>query len=333
MYVLVLGWFGKNNAGDDRIGEVLAKLLPDVNLCFMPVGSFAFSLANRFDAVIMVAGIIHERSSIIRDIDKWVNEVKVPIYLLGVGSEYLPNTSKDKIAQLIDRAQFVYVRDSESKIILGDNEKIIVGPDLTFADPFEIVNYNVNSENQFKWLINLRETKFKNINWDEIRSGISRVNSKPVAWVLERSEQHIYDNLGICQMIDFQKKRDISGFHYISAMRLHGLIFSIQMAIPFSAISYHHKVDMLMKDIGKSDICFQPCDFHNLINFVNTLDNTYLISERESLIDIRNKYNKATHEILIRFKEIFEANRYKQQNILRKRILFYVSRMVLKRVH
>jgi polysaccharide pyruvyl transferase WcaK-like protein len=333
MNVLALGWFGKGNAGDDRLGEVLAKLLPDVNLCFMPIGSFAFSLANRFDAIIMVAGIFHERSPIITEIDKWINEVKVPIYMLGIGSEYLPNTSKDKIAQLIERAQFVYVRDSESKTILGNNEKIIVGPDLTFFDPFEIVNYNISSNNQIKWLINLRETKFKNINWDEISSRISRVNSKPVAWILEGSEKHIYDNLGLCQRIDFQKKREISGFHYISAMRLHGLIFSIQMGIPFSAISYHHKVDMLMKDIGKSDICFQPFDFHSLINFVSTLDNKYLIDERESLIDIRNKYNKATHDILTNFKEIFDGNRHKQRNILRKRILFYISRIVLKKAH
>jgi len=244
------------------------------------------------------------------------------------------NDMKRTVNLLLEKSNFVLVRDKESRELLGNHSKTIVGHDLTFlysydlVDPIEqrIVGLNLRDWRWFRaelggkyWaLLNILDKNVKSFKkiwpfrkWDESKF-VNLLHSFkaeifPMPFYLEEK------GLGFVSDVDVLRRYfdwvpttfDISWFkkiRYLVAMRFHVILFSVQCGIPFICISYQPKCTRFCQSIGMNHYCLDPfSDYNKIIDKLFDLENNYetirqnLVLQRQKL---SNDINYLMNEIL-----------------------------------
>lgn len=169
--ILVYGWYGHNNVGDELMSEALRKIFPAHNLQFVDI--IRNDALAETDLVIIGGGSF---LSFPLTIDKLASKsiFDKPIVYAGIGAE--TDVHQDHIPHL-QRACGVFIRSLPSKqfaTIRPDAEQI---PDLSLTFVDDIANVN---KRQDKLLLVLPNA--------EVVPDISSPNWKHVAWNYYKSE-------------------------------------------------------------------------------------------------------------------------------------------------
>lgn len=295
MKLAILGYYGANNAGDDRIQLAIKAGLSQHELSFFHAWGDLKTKRNEIEGhdclIIGGGGLIIRNANAHCEL---LEAITIPLVILGIS---ISRNSKDnrKFIGLISRkAIFINVRDQVSADIFKRHSpkcEVLKSFDLTFLIPFQPNDSAVNSQRigislrtwhdfkaeQFSYLYHRK-------NW--LRHQLKKVNvNYPILkyWDIKLFESIILqvpgNKIGI--LMDGEKDRNalnsikldaiqnfdpatFSQLEVVIAMRLHTCIFATQMGIPFIALNYMEKVRNYCKEINHEEYCLDLNEMHKL---------------------------------------------------------------------
>jgi len=240
---------------------------------------------------------------------------------------------------LLQKSDFVYVRDKHSKKVLYNHPKVIVGPDITFMYPFpisKVVRKDIWALNILDWHwwdaelygpkynlffhLNTRYPHFKDYypgkKWD-LDKFVDIVKNKchqiePFALYFDKN----FIDGGDLAWKYFQKrihKFTITPLHksrYLISMRYHGLLFACQTGIPFISLSYERKNTNFCKDIGLSKLAIKLKDYQKLESKMVYLKKNYS-PIRKTFLAYRKKAQAEVKNIFIMLEKQMLSSRTK----------------------
>ncbi len=276
----LIGWYGHGNAGDERILYCLRRLFAGDELLVTRSFDDAWGRLNelnRCDFVLLGGGGL-----IVRGFNRYARlfeSLRVPFGCIGLGVEARHADNETLIQVLLDRAEFVLVRDTASQQRLKCYPNVQVGPDLTFLYPYEVAKWPEDDvcglslrpwafwEAEFRgrrdrlmrWLsrrLPALEPLYPLKKWDPARAVavVRRRCAQVVPLPLHCSPQgdsDVHVLRRFFQKVDGRFRPESLGrCRYLVGMRLHSLIFACQTAIPFVSLSYQPKNVAFCADLG-----------------------------------------------------------------------------------
>ena len=289
MKIAVFGWYGHDNAGDERIKYCLNKFLIGLGgierIDFYDLHENAIKgKTNKFDYYDLVivggGGLIlsyHNYHDFILGISTKVITIGV-----SVETELKGNTQKFAKA-LLEKSLVFLVRDHgsyEKLFSLDVAKKVQVSADLTFLEPY--VPLDIQSEKRIG--MNLL-AKFSNCNYSKVTFSILSllnkigINYYPKTICFQRMIRNLNTSFDLCPIPLYCAPQDVSVpdyqmndtnfmkkyFNNVSidfneqlidscqlfiSMRLHGLIFAVQKGVLPITFSIYPKQINFMREVG-----------------------------------------------------------------------------------
>lgn len=326
MKIALIGWYGHNNAGDDRILFALRSFFQSHD--FLITSGFKDALEridqiNQCDYVLIGGGGLILRGT--GQYSGLIDRIKPRMSCVGISIEALHKDNIDFIDAIKQKAEIIYVRDLNSCVLLGANQKVIVGPDLTFLYPYDPKKL---SHKEICGL-NLREWHYANLeHLGKLSTGIKHLDKRfpklkkfyPFSkWEPERLVRTLgrlfVSVLPIPLYTEPNRNNDIkilknyfndvpttfstdtyNQARYFIGMRLHSLIFACQMGIPFLSLSYQPKNKEFCKSIGLN-ASVNLYNLNNLEYLIKNMKENYF-EIREHLLDYTSEQNKHAWKIM-----------------------------------
>lgn len=320
MRIGLIGWYGHANYGDERILYCIKRFFSNYEF-YITSGwedaKLKINELNKCDYILIGGGGL-----ILRDIGKQtslINNFKKPFGFLGVSIEAKDKSMEEFLETIKEKAEFILVRDSQSKKYLDNHYKVIVGPDLTFLYPLDIANEvkedicGLNLRDWYYWkgtLYGNYHNLMKKINskspfietiypfkkWDPSKT-VDILKGKfdciiPLPFYFET------DTVNDAELMSRYFKNvpvtfNTSSFYnirYLIGMRYHSIVFAAQCGIPFISLSYQPKNDTFCSDLGMDVL---NLDIYNIKEIEEKME--YIKNHhneiRNYLITFRQKYN------------------------------------------
>jgi polysaccharide pyruvyl transferase WcaK-like protein len=284
MRIGIIGWYGHDNAGDERILASLKRHFADHDLLITTGFDDAearVAALNRCDYVLIGGGGL-----ILRGMGRYgalVDQLTPPLSCVGISVEAVHEDNRALIDAILHKADVVYVRDSRSKVMLNDHPKVIIGPDLTFLYPFrpiELVQTESCAVNLRAWpywtfeyngrgdqtmrRLHARFPQLQRVyplpQWRPEKA-IAILQQKfdellPVS--LYSEPEHATDSRFLRRFFpdvaDEFDATQLAQCRYVVAMRLHALIFACQMGIPFVSLTYQPKNEVFCRQLDMAHL-------------------------------------------------------------------------------
>ncbi len=281
MDIGAIGWWSYDNAGDLamlaalRCGLAPHRVVP-IDTGFSANPDTIYRL-NKLDYIILGGGTLipGKPTAPFDDFDRWADQFEAPLGVAGLGVDPFPEQYWPAVRTLLDRAEFFYVRDQESRRLLRDHPKVKVAPDLTFAYPLPIRDeIDANDITVTVSGVNLR------------RSGLSSFDPTPWVKVLRSlpvqirgiplSSADVFGEMAILRQLDSESpdRFDPALYHQIDLMigtAFHSILFAVQAGVPVIALDYAPKVHHFMVDNGLRRYLLAPDEYDRLPALVEEL--------------------------------------------------------------
>jgi polysaccharide pyruvyl transferase WcaK-like protein len=281
----IVGWYGHNNAGDDRLLYCLKDFFKGHEILVFSVWSGVkqrMAELNECDFILIGGG-----GMFLRGVGQHVelfHHLKKPFGLVGISveEESIGVSNKglsDLLRFLADNAKFIYVRDKESGVFFEDHSDVIVGPDLTFLRPFEIAKEiesdicGLNVMNWHFWHFPTNSLCHKTMvgvsrfipsiqryypfkMWSEKETvDIVKRNFQEIVPITLYSERGRINDVSVLSRYfkEVPESFDDQLYHrarFFIGMHFHSLIFATQCGIPFLSLTYQPKSKRLCDDLG-----------------------------------------------------------------------------------
>lgn len=324
MKIAVFGWYGHDNAGDERIKFCLHHFLTDLG--GISVVDFydlheeavkgATSKFNSYNLVIIGGGgLILSR----HNYHDFILGIKTKIITIGISVETVLRGNPRKFSQaLIDKSTMILVRDQESynKLkVLDHHNKIKNSFDLTFLNPYEL---NPDTNNQLLGINLLAKTSTSN-SILRLQLKLTRFNRRfyPSTTCFEKMIQELQQSYQLSPIPLYCKKQNIDVLPHqyndilfmkqyfdqvpdsfnsedmdkcdiLLSMRLHGLIFAAQKGIPFLTFSIYPKQINFLKETGTEDNIININELNLVKNKIEALKSN-LENTKNKIIAYRTK--------------------------------------------
>lgn len=327
MRIALIGWYGHDNAGDERILAILRQLFAAADLLLVgDLGHVRPKLdqLNSCDLVLLGGGGL-----ILRGFGVYAcafRDITVPFACIGISVEAVHADNQRLVEVLKDKSEFILVRDARSQQLLGASDKVIVGPDLTFLAPFsiaparraELCGLNLRPWND--WAGEYKGAYHRFMSWTQrhlpavercypgrrwqpgrfVKAlGQEMEAVRPVPLYTEEGVENDQDSLSAyCE--DVPSRFDEALYEhcrYFVGMRLHSLIFACQRGIPFVSLSYQPKNVAFCRGIGMEELSvdlFSPARFRDAVRDMRTRYDDL----REGLVETTQRCQRQIRSII-----------------------------------
>lgn len=299
----IVGWWGGENEGDSYIKNCLVKIFGkdfEIKLIETPFSASGWNLLNinRLDYLIIGGGGLFTFTppSPFDTFDHWGNRLKVPFGLLGIGIQKINEEYQNTIKEIIERANFIVVRDIGSLNVLKPfTQKAIKSPDLTFLYPRRVKRAPVRGLIG----INLRIWNFdENRSYDN-QAWCNVINNLPGnKKSIPLSFLEGIDDRKALQCVQGEKNDEFhvrlySDIEIMIGMRLHSLIFAVQNSIPVIGIAYTPKIKRFFYEIGLEEFCLEVDEY-------NCLESAFYeaLKRKEELSNISSQYTLKAEKLI-----------------------------------
>ncbi|MCO5192593.1 MAG: polysaccharide pyruvyl transferase family protein [Anaerolineae bacterium] len=327
MRIGVIGWYGHDNAGDERILASLRRYFDGHELIVtrsFDDGHARLVELNECDYVLIGGGGLILRGS--GRHSAFVEQIEPPLSCVGISVEAVHEDNQALIDVLLHKADVIYVRDARSRKLLNNHPKVVVGPDLTFLYPFapaDVVEDDVCGVNLRQWAywpfefrgradtimrkLDQRIPRFKRIypfaKWQPQRAidVLRNEFDELIPLSLYSEPGHVTDTRVLSNF--FAQVKDAFDVHqlqqcrYLVAMRLHALIFACQMGIPFISLSYQPKNEEICRQLDMARFSVPLTDLSQLTSAVAALK-TEWSQLREQMLDFTAAQHSKGHAIM-----------------------------------
>ena len=327
MRIGLIGWYGHENAGDDRMLCCLRRFFGMHDL--LVTTSYADALLkmdnlNRCDYVLLGGGgLVLRGFGVYASI---VEQLRPRFACVGISVEAVHRDNIALIEVIQKKAEFILVRDARSRSLLERHYKVIVGPDLTFLYPYAVVDpvdgetCGVNLRHWHYWRCDYRGRYYHFMRaLDRRFPALRRLYPLP-KWLPERALRILSDEFSTLIPVplyteknhtnDSEVLRSFLGevdcrfapdhyrsCRYFVGMRVHSLMFAAQTGIPFVSLSYQPKNEEFCRAIALEHLSVDLCDLSKLRTAISTLKDSY-VEIRQKLIDYRDKSRDEIRQIM-----------------------------------
>ncbi len=319
MKIGVIGWYGHQNAGDERILYCLRRFFEGQE--FLVTSGFGDAAKriddlNRCDYVLLGGGGL-----ILRGLNTYaelIEQMEPPLGCVGLGVEAYHDDNAAFVDALKAKAEFILVRDAESRELLQNHFKVIVSSDLAFLYPLDVVEpaesdtCGVNLRDWYFWkcehggeyykhMMSLSrsnpdiEKEYPHCKWEPakafniIKKKFSNLLAVPLCSENSPKADHVvlksfFDNVDEAIFLP----RIYNSLRYLIGMRLHSLIFACQSGIPFVSLSYQPKNERFCRALGLEKLSVGLFDLSELDSAISVVKDSYS-QLREKLIFERDR--------------------------------------------
>jgi polysaccharide pyruvyl transferase WcaK-like protein len=291
MRIAVFGYYHKRNEGDDRLQHAITDMLGDEHdLVFLRHDTLPpLTFLRTCDWVLIGGGgLIFRRMGIWRDVRRWVLRSGVRVGILGVSVGNISPDMRTDIDELASVAEFFFVRDQESRNMLGYSN-VQVGPDLSWLIPHAYID----RPNNAGVAVNLGYCDPVGFQPEPWMHALLRLDDtlRPLPFYyssVPRSGDYgflakYFDGVHPYFSIDH-----LTRSHVLVGFRYHAITYAIQTGLPFVAIAYDHKVRRLCSEAGLSKLCLPPEEWERLPATLDAV-NTEYEKVRAHLANIRKR--------------------------------------------
>jgi len=264
---LILGWYHKNNAGDDRIAHAFTRWLHDHELWFLPHTEVPpGELLDRIDYVIIGGGsLANQVHGVFKDMERWVRKANLPVYGVSLSISRFDRFQME-FSSIPRSGGLLWLRDSYSHQSLNSPVWAEVGPDITWLHPFDFAEKSMDAKN---WYLNLRP--WDKFSWSprDLGQAVAQLNPnlKPLSFCFNARHP---DNTPLSQI--FPKEALPNDFNpcaffdaeLILAMRFHAIVFAIQSGTPFIALKNSKKLEEMLSSVGLDEFLLDMNDLSAL---------------------------------------------------------------------
>lgn len=134
MNIIVVGFYGVLNAGDDLLQQSIAWLFREHRLTFSRILPTQDAI-QQFDLLILGGGSIWPQHTFFQLADEYAKNLRIPYMVLGVSARSYDAVAVRKTRLLIERAVLFHVRDVQTAKWL-DHPLVHVGTDLFWTAPW-----------------------------------------------------------------------------------------------------------------------------------------------------------------------------------------------------
>ncbi|KKG07237.1 hypothetical protein DU86_04065 [Methanosarcina mazei] len=259
------------------------------------------------------------------------------IFIISVGAgPILSKKAQDLFSDALSMADYITVRDENSKILLEDTLNVrqhieVSGDPALLLDNVREGFTNREKKNIAISIIPFGKKDFFNLKWYKESNYYMEMYEKLIVYLYNKNPSIVFylfssaytdyevilqlekqikeknkkiteENLKVVyvksldDLLEFYRKQDL-----VIGTRMHSLIIAFTQLIPIIAISWQDKVDGFMNHVGMSQHCY------NLNNVSDELDKIYKESERlinesqknkEKLQILKENYTRTTSSIL-----------------------------------
>lgn len=315
--ILVYGWYGHKNVGDELMAEALRRLLPDHELRFVDY------IKN--DALLDVDLVVIGGGSFLSfpmkmDGSAWTNLVKKPIVYVGVGAE--TDVHEDH-ARYLSRAAAVFVRSPASKRFAEVRPDAVLMPDLSLA--LSAPSFVKRPSKEILFLANAQvlptrvSPNWERAAWDYFKSETAqaldelilagwKVTMAPFcddanrrdSWACAELIAHCTERRSI-RCLDatwygdaaFSKVRPTFDAHsVVVTQRFHGAVISQATGAPCVVIHHHDKLARIEPSVAKL-VPYYGVQKHALKSAIETAEAPAPVTNSAIFADVRDAIEKA----------------------------------------
>ncbi|OEY69980.1 polysaccharide pyruvyl transferase family protein [Rheinheimera salexigens] len=306
--VLVLGYYGKLNAGDDLLMQSICYLFKDHNLMF---SSFFPGLAmlNNSDLILVGGGSIWPGNTFFELGDNLIKKLKTPYMIIGVSTKQANKTVLTNNQLLIERAKLFLVRDEVSKVVLGKSSSIVTGVDLFWTMPFEVVR--ALSEDRFEIGFNIRLWNNTPADYTQLVETVQNYGEViPFPMYFGSQIHESSASMSDCELLQALKIKNIplsfslkavERSNIMVAMRFHSVLMSVRAGIPTISFNYHPKIKSFFEENGLSRYCIALDDNSALNDLISDIKMNYaqISKEFEDVAEKLIKSGSVTKAIIL----------------------------------
>lgn len=280
--VIVLGYYGKLNAGDDILMQAICFLFKEHNLMFSSWFP-GLSMLNNCDLIVVGGGSIWPGNTFFELGDNLIKKLKTPYMVIGISTKRADDHVLNNNQNLMAQAQLFLVRDQASKNILKHHNSVATATDLFWTMPFE-VERKVN-EARFSIGFNLRMWENTVSDYAQIVSTVkSHGDIIPFPMYFG---SHIHESSASLSDVELLKAlklddvpksfsiRALENCHIMVAMRFHAILLAIRSGIPTIGFDYHPKVKALFEENDLAEFCISLNDDSALDSCIDAIKNDY----------------------------------------------------------
>jgi len=260
--IVIIGYYGKLNAGDDLLQHAMADIFQEHDLMFTSWFP-GIDLLNLADLIVVGGGSIWPGNPFFQHGKELAKKLRTPFIVLGVSAKHSDIQVIESTKYLLEKSLLFHVRDNESKKIIG-GDNIAVGADLYWWTKHHLPE----APTEFNGVANLNLRPWSEQTWDPhaiynaLKQQCSEILPMPFYFgsaIHEVSAQsqdvELLTSLG-CR--DVPCSFDLSMINrssYTVAMRFHALLVSIRAGVPVIGFDYHNKTKELFKENNLEELC------------------------------------------------------------------------------
>lgn len=314
--IIVMGYYGHLNAGDDLLQQAMTYIFQDHKLMF--TSWFPGTLVlNECDLVVVGGGSIWPGFAVFQQAEEVAKRLKVPLFVMGISAKKQDDSVKRGTLRLIDRAEYFHVRDFATLAVFDEHPKVKAGVDLFWWMPWS--NYKINKHNERATSVALNLREWRSMNWSpqDIVSAIQdasiSLNALPLYFGssihdsnINLNDAQLLEMLGLANVPNHWTYQPIVDSDICVAMRYHAILLSTRMEKPVIGFNYHPKIISFFEDNEIPELCVsldKPAELKTAIRMVS--DNYKEYVSRFS--DIKNRLEQAGQNDLEECRKILSS--------------------------
>jgi polysaccharide pyruvyl transferase WcaK-like protein len=251
MKIAVFGPYGGLDCGDERVQYAIKRTLTGHTLVFLPHDIYPpVDLLKNFDWILIGGGgVLFERHGIWVDMKHWLRRTRARVGIIGLGVLSLTEMLREEVQELIQRSEFFFVRDQESKEMIGSFSKVEVRPDLTWLLPLRSVLKEKQTDRRLA--LNLAPSSSSDYDPNAWADAVGNESVAPLP--LHYGPRRDFDLLRQLFPTNTPSEFDsatIAQCEAVIGCRYHAITFALQLRKPFIAIDWESRCERLLKKCG-----------------------------------------------------------------------------------
>lgn len=263
--ILIIGYYGRLNAGDDLLQQAMAYVFQDHNLTFSS-WTPGISWMNDCDLIVVGGGSIWPGYAVFQHAAALSRRLRVPLMVIGISAKKADDPLLEPTMALAKQSPFFHVRDQSTHALFTNSPHVRVGADLFWWMPWYGRKDLGSLERPGSVALSLRD--WPDIPWDpqsivarlreqalQIRPFPLHLGSAVHSPNSDLNDAQFLRGIGLTDVTDYFDLNALLQAEVCVAMRFHAILMSTRLGIPVIGLGFHPKIQAFFAEHGMPELC------------------------------------------------------------------------------